>query len=118
MARQPVLATPRGDVRPSCCRTDELWGEPSGPRLDEKHGSVRFSDNARGGWKVFLNGEDVTSDCREYYAGDVGWVILYDRNQLGNRYECPFGRLESNRHALRYKKYGTVQVVRSPIRPV
>jgi hypothetical protein len=116
VARQPALQTPRGVIRPACCRTDE-WGYPPGPnRLDDHHVGTRFGDrnNGSGEWHVLLNGEDVTEHCVEALAGDNGFVIVYDLDGVtGWRYLCPFGpRIGNRAHALVVKKFGRVDVVR------
>lgn len=122
MARQPVLSTPRGEIRPACCRSDN-FGLPPGPhRIDERHVGIRFGDRKSdtGDWHILLNGVDVTEGCVEAYAGDDGWIAVYDQDVTGNQYLCPFGGREIlRRHYLIVKKWGRVDVVRLPvIRPV
>lgn len=113
MGRQPAIQTPRGVIRCAYCRTDE-FGLPEGPdRLDENHVGIRFGDRSgrKGVWTILLDGEDVTSDCAEAYAGEEGWVGVYDKNGLGNRYLCPTSNRE---HALLIKRWGQVRVICRP----
>lgn len=110
---QPAVMTPRGVRRCALCRTDD-YGLPSGPRQGEGHVSVRFGDGTRG-FRVVLNGEDVTNDAYEAFAGERGFVALYDRTAGGERFPCPHSD-PSDRHALIYLELGRVDVIRPPAR--
>lgn len=116
MARQPAVQTPRGIIRCADCRTDE-YARPTGPRIDERHVGRRLGDGSTGShrWHVYLNGQNVTERCDEAYAGDDGWVILYDEDTKDHRYVCAFSRRGGDPHACAIKIWGRVDVVRTPV---
>lgn len=56
--------------------------------LGENHVAVRFDDDPRSPvrshayrYDAYLNGEKVSSDCTEAFAGRDGWVALYHTAQ-------------------------------------
>ena len=51
-----------------------------GDRINEGHVAIRFDDHKQRGWKICLDGRDVTNDCNEAVAGVNGAVVLIGKD--------------------------------------
>lgn len=78
--RFPYIVDPHFDLKDwrYCPCPDCGIVERYGPRINEGHVGIREElADYRVGWRITLNGYDVTKICEEALAGENGWALLY-----------------------------------------